>query len=137
MECEEPVWEDVKAGEEFFLNLYETGLLISQVEYAGTFNGGGDEVVLHATFSQARGNTPLTVIKRKGAPIKDKLLPVADVTDVNGKKTYTIKPEYQEKFGYLYVRRAGIRGAGMGTKVATKDTERNLAAAFRQFTAKK
>lgn len=137
MECEEPVWSDVPAGTEFFLNLYETGLLISQVEYGGCFNGGGDEVVLHATFAASRGNAPLTVIKRKGAPIKDKLLPVADVSDVNGKKVSTVKAEYSEKFGYLYVRSAGVRTSGGGTKVVDKESEKDLAAAFRQFTAKK
>lgn len=135
MECGEITERPVKAGEEFDLNLFEMGVMISKLEYGGIFNGGGDEVVMHVTMSAARNNEPLTVLKRRSAPIKDNIILIADVDEKNGKKSYTVKPEFAEKFGVLFTKRKSKAGSAAGT--ATGESPKDLSAAFRNYLTSK
>lgn len=132
MDCEMVGEKQVKAGETFMLTLYETGHFISRIEYGGHFTGGGDEVILHATISATHQGRPLTVLKRPSAPIKDKMELIADrIPGADGKNTYKCKPEYEEKFGYMFLKKKATRTLG-----AKKDSEgsfKALAAAFRQY----
>lgn len=131
----ELTYKTVNAGEEFDVSVFELGALISKPEYAGKFTGGGDEVVLHVTMSKGNGNEPLTVLKRKGSPLKDTMIKVAteSVDASTGKKTYKCLPEYEEKFGIYFVRKSGPVG---GTKMAkAAESAQDLAAAFQAYLA--
>lgn len=132
MDCELVGEKQVKAGETFMLTLFETGCFISRIEYGGHFTGGGDEVILHATISATHDGRPLTVLKRPSAPIKDKMELIADkIPGADGKNTYKCKPEYEEKFGYLFTRKKATRT--LGAKKSDEGSYKALAAAFRQF----
>lgn len=135
MDVEPPTWREVKAGEQFDLSCAELGVMIAGIEYAGIFNGGGDEVILHVTISKARGGVPNTVLKRREGALKSDLTLIADKEKgENGKSTYTVKPEYAEKFGYLFVQTPTNRGTAGATKVG--ESPRELAAALRVYSAK-
>lgn len=135
MDVEEPTWREVPAGEDFDVSLAELGHLICQPQYAGSFTGGNDEVVLHVTISESRGSVPLTVLKRKSAPIKDNMILVAEKTTVDGKPRYVVKDEFKEKFGYLFERTATTRGTSEAK--TTGEAQRNLAKAFALYISKK
>lgn len=135
MDVEDPIWREVPAGEDFDVSLAELGHLISQPQYAGSFTGGNDEVVLHVTISESRGSVPLTVLKRKSAPIKDNMILVADKTTVDGKPRYVVKDEFKEKYGYLFERTATTRGTSEAK--ATGESQKDLAKAFALYIAKK
>lgn len=135
MDVEAPTWREVKAGEQFDLSCAELGVMIAGIEYAGVFNGGGDEVILHVTISKARGGVPNTVLKRREGALKSDLTLIADKeSGENGKSTYTVKPEYADKFGYLFVQTQTNRGTAGATKVG--ESPRELAAALRVYSAK-
>lgn len=131
----EITYKQVAAGEEFDVSLFELGALISKPEYAGKFTGGGDEVVLHITMSKGNDNEPLTVLKRKGSPLKDTMIKVAteSVNAENGKKTYSCLPEYEEKFGVYFVRKSGPVGGSKASK--PQESAQDLAAAFQAYLA--
>lgn len=132
MDFDEVTWKPVKAGEKFQVTLAEAGILISQIEYGGKFTMDGDEIVLHATISPNRGGVPLTVLKRPNAPLKDSMVVIADAeVGENGKKTYKVKPEYAEKFGYIFNRTR--TSSGSTAERGKKDNTENLAAAFRNL----
>lgn len=123
----------VKAGEEFDVSLPELGLLISRIEYGGVINTKEDPVQLHVTITGTR-NEPLTVLKRPDAPIKDKILDIA-TKDATGK--WTVKPEFAEKFGHYFTRKSALRGGSSGQKREVGQSAKDLAAAFRAYSAKK
>lgn len=111
----------VKAGEEFDLTKFETGLLISQVRFNGRATGGDKPVVCSYTTIQKKGSNgtalastaaatavPSIALRalNKGQSIKDyKFIDVLDFTVINGengttRKKRTIKPGF-EKFAAL------------------------------------
>lgn len=126
----------VKAGEVFALNLAETGMMMSRVEYAGTFSGEGESVALMAAISGTRDN-PLPALRRVGeGNIKENMELVADVTKQGDKRIAKVKPEYEETFGYLFVRKDATRGTSGATK-KSGEAQKAIAAAFRDFFANK
>ena len=132
MDCEIVGSKEIKAGETFQLTLFETGCFISRIEYGGHFTGGGDEVILHATVSQTHEGRPLTVLKRPTSPIKDKMELIAEkVPGADGKSVYKCKPEYEEKFGYLFTKKKATRT--LSGKKTEQESYKALAAAFRQY----
>lgn len=134
-DCEDPVWEDAPAGSTVYLNNYETGILIAQPQFAGRFTGGGNSVSFSVKFSAER-NEPLPVLNKDGAgSIKENMILIADVAEVDGKKTYKLKEGF-DKFNVLYIKRsAGARGGSNNVK--SGETQANLAAAFLKFIEKK
>lgn len=135
MECGDVTEVPVKKGQEFDLTLFEMGVMISKIEFGGIFNGGGDEVVMHVTMSAQRNNEPLTVLKRRSAPIKDNITLIADVTEKNGKKSYEVKPEFAEKFGILFTKRKSK--AGSASSAVAGESPKDLSAAFRTYLSSK
>lgn len=133
MDVEAPTEKQVKAGEEFSLNLAETGMLISRVEYAGRFTGEGTGVYLTAKGAADRP-TPNPILNKTGTgSIKENMVFVADMVGAgDGKKgTPKIKPEYEANFGGLYTRRS-IGGKSTAAKKEGAN-QADLAAAFRSF----
>lgn len=135
-------WVPVKAGETFNLTLFEAGLLLSQLKFAGRVNGGdGGEVVLHVTFTKnridAQGNMqPLVVLKRIGSAIKDNIEPIAvSNVDANGKKSFILKDEYKDKFAWCFKPKSISRSSGSGSKTK-ENIPANLAGALRDYYAK-
>lgn len=132
----EPMSEkQVKAGETFYLNVFETGTLISKPVYAGTFNGEGNEVFLTVKYAQNR-EEPLPVLKKVGkGSVKENMILIADMIGaVDGKKgTPKIKDEFAEKFSVIYEKRvAGKKGSSAGNKKAGESTK-DIAAAFNAY----
>jgi hypothetical protein len=123
----------VKAGEEFVLNIMETGKLIARPEYAGRFSGGDNPVVLRAAASKKRGSCIPTLgrANKEAGSIKDGAETIAIMEGADGEHRGTpkVKDEYAEKFGKLFVRATSARRAG-GKKQAS---EKDLAAAFNAF----
>ena len=119
----------IKAGEEFNLNLVETGLLLSNIVYGGRASGNPDKkVILSATISKDR-KEPRPVLKidtaagLKGS-VKENMILIAE----NQNGTGVVKPGY-EKFAPLFNKVSLKKVTG-----ATKDTGEgtaNIAAAFR------
>lgn len=135
-------WIPVKAGETFNLTLFEAGLLLSQLKFAGRINGGdGGEVVLHVTFTKnridAQGNMqPLVVLKRIGSAIKDNIEPIAvSNVDANGKKSFILKDEYKDKFAWCFKPKSISRSSGSVSKTK-ENIPANLAGALRDYYAK-
>ena len=142
MDVEPMDTETVKAGETFYLNVFETGALISQTPYAGTFSGEGTAVTLSLKHSQNR-TEPLPVLNKQGkGSIKENMILIADMVGadpankVKGKPQ--IKPEFASKFSVLYEKRDanGKRGNGAGAKAAG-ETTKDLAFAFQNYLKKK
>lgn len=129
--------ETVKAGETFYLNIFETGALISKPIYAGTFNGEGTTVKLHITYAQDRPE-PLTVLVKEGkGSVKENMILIADMINQDIEKkikgTPKIKEEFASKFSVLYEKRvAGKKGSSAGNKAAGESTK-SIAAAFNAY----
>jgi hypothetical protein len=123
----------VAAGEEFVLDIMETGKLISQPEFAGRFSGGDNPVVLRAAASKKRGSCipTLGLANKDAGSIKDGAETIAIMEGADGEHRGTpkVKDEYAEKFGKLFVRTASAKRAGMKKHSSEKD----LAAAFNAF----
>lgn len=125
----------VKAGEVVALNLVETAMFMSRIEYAGKFTGEGTGVNL--TVRSAKDRTdPLPVLQLAGeGSIKSTMELVGDIVGAgaDGKGgTVTVKPEYQETFGKLFEkRRLGRQAAGKIKKAG--NAQANIAAAFRSY----
>lgn len=139
-EYEKVDWIPVKAGETFSLTLFEAGLLLSELKFAGRVNGGnGGEVVLHVTFTKnrvdAQGNMqPLVVLKRIGSAIKDNIEPVAvESVDPNGKKSFVLKDEYKEKFAWCFKPKSISRSSGSGSNKAKENIPANLSRALGDY----
>lgn len=149
-------WVAVKAGTQFDVNPAELAELLKLPEYDGMFTGhaiqdeyGTDvEVEIHMTTTKT-GNTyrPNVSLKRvvysdgkEYKPVKAIVEDVANLkegADKGSKKIedWQIKPEYAEKFGYLY-EKAPARVGGGSTKAPRKVGENasELAAALRAMT---
>lgn len=135
IDCEPYKWVDAKAGETVYLNNYETGIFMTQIQFAGNFTGGGNAVSLSIKFSADRED-PLPVLNKDGkGSIKEGMMLIADVTEVDGQQQVKLK-EGMDKFQALYVKR---RTAGKGGTTGAKknETQKNLAASFRDFLASK
>lgn len=135
----------VKAGEEFDLTRFETGMLISRPEFNGKALGGDKPVVCSYNMSTKKGSTgsvmttsgatsiPSISLRaaNQGASIKD--YPIIDVLDFavekgqNGsiRKNRTIKPGF-EKFAALCV--TATRTPGQGGTAGIKTNVRNKGA---------
>lgn len=131
--------ETVKAGETFYLNVFETGALISKNIYAGTFSGEGTTVTLAAKYAQNR-EEPLPVLNKVGkGSVKENMILIADMIgadpDKKVKGTPQIKDEFASKFAVLYEKRvAGKKGSSAGSK-ATGESTKDIAAAFNAYLA--
>ena len=77
MDVEPVAWEEVKAGETFYLNLAETGMLISKPEFAGTFTGEGTGVRVTVTFSQDRETPNIALKNIDGGSVKKNMILIA------------------------------------------------------------
>jgi hypothetical protein len=123
----------IAAGTTFNLNVLEAGGLLSKVEYAGKASGGGRPVVLAVSFSKTRPDPlPQLRLESQSGSIKDTIIDVA-TKGADGK--WACKPEYQE-FGKLFVSRTSTR-PGSGAPKAAGESSKSVAAAFRDFLAKK
>lgn len=129
-----------KAGEVFHLNLYETGLFISRLEYGGQFSGEGTVVEVMARFAQDRP-VPLVVLKKagvNGGSIKENIKLIATVEGAdpsrNIKGTLVVKPEYEDTFGPLFERRSTGGRRVSAPKASTPSLD--LAAALRGYLTK-
>lgn len=137
MDVEEMTEIVVKAGQEFNVNLYEAGALLSRPEYAGEINGEGKGAKLSVTFSANRPE-PLPILKKLGGgsgSIKEVMLEVADmIPGADGEKAQPkVKDEFADKFGMLFSRaRAKKTGAGK-TGAKTGETTAAIAAAFNDY----
>lgn len=131
--------EKVKAGETFYLNVYETGAMISKSIYAGSFSGKGVTVTLGAKYAQNR-EEPLPVLNKQGkGSVKENMILIADMQGADPanrvKGTPVIKEEFASKFSVLYEKRvAGKPGTGKSSRAAGESTK-DIAAAFNAFIA--
>lgn len=131
--------ESVKAGETFYLNVFETGAMISKSIYAGSFSGEGVTVTLGAKYAQNR-EEPLPVLNKQGkGSVKENMILIADMQGADPhnkvKGTPVIKEEFASKFSVLYEKRvAGKPGSGSKAKAAGESTK-DIAAAFNAFLA--
>ena len=131
--------ETVKAGETFYLNVFETGVLISKPVYAGSFTGEGTTVTLSAKYAQNR-EEPLPVLNKVGkGSVKENMILIADMIGADPankvKGTPQIKDEFASKFAVLYEKRvAGKKGSSAGNK-ATGESTKDIAAAFNAYLA--
>lgn len=133
--------ESVKAGQTFYLNIFETGAMISKSIYAGSFSGEGVTVTLGAKYAQNR-EEPLPVLNKQGkGSVKENMILIADMQgasddpDKKVKGTPVIKEEFASKFSVLYEKRvAGKPGSGAKAKAAGESTK-DIAAAFNAFLA--
>lgn len=136
MDVEDMTEVPVKANEEFILNVFETGALISRPEYAGRFTGEGTSVSITIKFSKSR-TEPMPVLKKdtKGS-IKEVMIEVADMipdpSNPDGKGTPKVKAEYAEKFGVLYTKRKAGK-TGTSSKAQSGEVQADLAAAFNAY----
>lgn len=151
-------WVDVKAGTEFDVNTAELAELLKLPEYDGMFTGHAIEdqygtpveAEIHMTTSKTGGtyrvNVSLKRVKyaddRKYKPLKAMYVEIATPKEGASKDSksisdWQVKPEYAEKFGYLY-EKAPARVGGGSTKAPRKPGENaaELAAALRAMTNK-
>ncbi len=136
MDVEDMVDVQIKAGQEFDLNIFEAGVLISRPEYAGKFTGEGESVSLTLKFSESRPD-PLPVLNKDTAgSIKISMIHVADMiadpANPKGKGIPKVKEEFAEKFGVLFTKKsAGKKSTSAGKK--SGEVQKDLAAAFSAY----
>lgn len=117
----------VKAGEEFDVNVIEAAILMSQVEYAGTASGGGQEVYMYPNSSQDSA-MPRPAFRSTGGSIKENTIMIAEKVG----EEWQVKPGF-EAFAAVVKKRAGrSKGAGKGK---SRDNIKDAAAAFRKMYA--
>lgn len=128
-----PSTRAVKAGEEVYLNIMETAMMISKPEFGGEFKGNGKNVFLSVVFSKTK-EKPTPCLKRPTAEgsIKTNMVMVAEKVgagaDGQGGSYQTI--DGCEQFAVLFKKRNMTRrGSGAGKQAA--ETTKNTAAAFR------
>ena len=136
LDVEEATEKQVAAGEEFHLNIVETAMLISRVEYAGRFSGEGTQVALSVKTSNDR-EEPLPILNKVGAgSIKENMELIADMVGGDGtdknRGTAQVKPEYAETFGALYTRRS-LQKKSAGAAKKAGEGQADIAAAFRAY----
>ena len=114
----------VNAGEEFVLNCVETGILISQIEYAGRFSGG--EKTVHLILkSQKESALPLVTLKADTGNVKDGMVVIGADKDADGNTV--LAEEYKPSFEKFFAKR--VRPQREAKK---ENTYAINAAAFRQ-----
>lgn len=128
--------ETVKAGETFYLNIFETGALISKLVYAGTFSGEGVTVGINVKFSQNR-EEPLPVLNKVGkGSVKENMILIADMQGADPSKSVkgkpVIKPEFASKFAVLYEKQVAGKKGTPSTK-ASGESAKDIAAAFSAY----
>jgi hypothetical protein len=137
LDVEPATTKHVSAGTIVALNIVETAMFISQIEFAGKFSGEGIEVCLSAKASQDRPD-PLPILNKQGTgSIKENMELIADMVgaDANSKGTPQIKAEFVESFGALYTKKS-ITKTSSATKKAGEG-QKDIAAAFRNYYANK
>lgn len=129
-----PVEVQAAAGETLVLNIVETAMLLSKVEYCGVASGGETPVILLAT-QKASQTEPTPILKLAGnkGSIKEKMEMIAEVGPDG--KTAKIKEEYADVFGPLYARRKASKGGAVKAKKG--EGQAVLAAAFRHLYSNK
>ena len=132
-------YKKVNAGETFDLNIVETGILISEIPYAGQFTGEGTDVYITVKHSLDRPDPLPVLCKRGGGSIKANIELIADMIEDGSKNGHPqVKPEYAEKFAVLFKKReARKKAAKEGKAAVTGESAANIAAAFRKFYASK
>lgn len=131
LDTEEITMRDVKAGEEFDLNLFETGVLAAQIEYSGKFTGEGTYVTLNVKFSKDRPD-PLPVLKALKGSVKENMITVATNIGDETKKQWQVKDEFADKFDVLYIKKSAGKPSG-GSNNSAKESTADVAAAFLQY----
>lgn len=133
-DCEPIQMKPAKAGETVYLNNFECGYLISQPQYAGTFDANGTTVQFTVKWSNDRPD-PLPILKKVGeGSIKESMMEIAESTTVDGKTTWKVKEGF-EKFSALYVRKSASR-TGRAAK-ANSAVQKDLARAFLAYVNEK
>lgn len=127
----------VKAGEIVALNIVETAMFISRLEFAGKFSGEGTAVCLSAKSAQDRPEVLPILNKVGNGSIKENMELIADMVGAtaDSKGTPHIKDEYAASFGELYKKKA-ISKKGTKAKEAGEG-QKDIAAAFRNYYANK
>jgi len=123
----------VQAGEEFDLNLMEMARLLADPLYAGSATGGEKGVYLTFKDSKARKDMlPVLSCIGKGS-VKEGMILIGQKVDDN---TWAAKPEFAEKFGVLYTKKAAVRKGSAAAK-DPNNTRKEVAASFYSFFLKK
>jgi len=111
-------------GQVFDLNMIETAMLISGHDFAGSFSGGGKTVNIVPIVSEANAE-PRPILKSADKSFSVRANAMVVDEKLAGNKRYTIKSEFSDKFGSLYlVPESGDK---------SNQTVKNTAAAFRQL----
>lgn len=135
----EPATEkQVKAGEVVALNLVETAMFISRVEFAGKFSGEGVVVGLSAKTARDR-KEPLPILFKLGAgSVKENMEFIADMVGqtADSKGTPKCKEDYEPNFGALYAKKS-LKKKSAGTSKSAGEGQADIAAAFRSYYAGK
>lgn len=132
MDVEPATERPVKAGEEFYLNVVESALLISRPEYCGRFTGEGTTVSLSVKFKNDSEEPRPALVKAGDGSIKENMDLVNNVSkDAEGRlKHEGCKPQYTA-FEPWFVRKTASRVQG-GSK-QSKDSAKSLAYAFAAY----
>lgn len=124
-------WVEVKAGEEFILSYYEAMFLMIKDEYGGYASDGENPRAVRFTprlnayvANEAFLPTP-TLTQEKGA-IKANIVDIDE--EVDG--VWNCKPEYVEKFGELFKKKAPKRDSEGGSKSKKLTTTTYIAKAL-------
>lgn len=132
------------AGSKVILSISEVGRMITRLEFDGMFTGGGVSVEVGMTVSKSQGTqyTPRVLLKKvltetDTATIKESVKAVAvrnPSSTGNSIKDFTILPEYEEKFGYIFkpVESAGRTSTG-AKKREVGENAAEIAAALRAY----
>jgi len=134
--------KQVKAGEEFQLNLVETAMLLSRIEFGGSASAAGRVVTLSGTINKDSVSGDIRpCLKQQEGSIKDGMVNAATESQVEsqafGKGTiteYTVLPQFEAKFGVFFAKRE--KATTDGVKDNTQNAK-NWAAAFRGLYASK
>lgn len=135
----EPAQErPVKAGTTIALNIVESAMFITRLEFAGKFTGEGTAVYISAKNSGDRPD-PLPVLNKAGSgSIKENMELIADMVGAtaDSKGTPQIKEEFKESFSALYAKKSLTKKSASAKKKAGEG-QADIAAAFRLYYANK
>lgn len=128
-----------RAGDVVALNIVETAMFITRIEFAGQFTGGETGVEISAKRSKERPD-PLPVLNKIGkGSVKENMELIGTMVGADSIKdggTVQLKDEYKDSFGVLY-RKRSLGSKGAAAPKAAGETQADLAAAFRALYAKK
>jgi hypothetical protein len=146
--------KQVKAGEEFDLTRFETGLLFAPAEFNGRINGGGKSFTVVYQTNVVRSKTgkvgqassatniPTVALKADSGSLKEyKIIEVLSFTAETGangtvRKKRTINPGF-EKWEPLCIAQAPRVGTGRSGESTPKNVRNAKAEAFLAIVAKK